>query len=232
MKIEKKIRIVFTLAFIVGLILAGLLGAMGCASFENMRSQYRVDMVAMTMQSVVKVIASGYEDMPASGFYIGNGIVITAGHVTKEESIYKVVFENGDESKVLERIVHEDFDVGFLRISEPNCPALVFDKKVLKRGESVYILGHPRGATFAVSRGIVSGRSIVAGHFGYISLLITDAIAYRGNSGSVVVDEQGEIRGVYVGTYRVSIGGTFPAGCSVFICTADILKAYANIQNQ
>lgn len=224
---RKLMNILFLiLCFLVGMFIAL---ASGCSHLGSYQSQHRIGMIADTMQSVVKVIALGYEDNPASGFYIGDGIVVTAGHVARESSLEKVVFENGDECSISQRIRHKDFDVGLLFIAEPNCPtpALVFNTEDLKRGETVYILGHPMDATFIVARGIVSGRidGPIYGCFGDVSLIITDAIAYRGNSGSVIVDEDGEIRGVYVGTYRVGVGGIFPPGCAVFISTPDILKA-------
>lgn len=224
MRIDMKltIRTILFWAFI-GLVFGLSLSIMGCNQAYTL-SQQHVNIVKRTMQSVVKVIAQGYEDMPATGFYIGNGIIVTAGHVSKFDKIEKVVFENGNEYAVLDRIIHEDFDCGFLLIGNVKCPTLILNTEVLRRGEIVFILGHPRNAVFTVTKGIISGR-IIFNSFGDISLGITDAIAYRGNSGSVIIDTQGKIRGVYVGTYRLSYTNEFSPGCAVFISSLDILKA-------
>lgn len=223
--IKLTIRTILFWAFI-GFMLGVSLSIMGCNQAHTL-SQQHVSIVERTMQSVVKVIAIGYEDMPATGFYIGDGIIVTAGHVSIFDKIEKVIFENDDEYSILDRIVHEDFDCGFLLIENIKRPTLIFNTEALKRGETIFISGHPKDAIFTVSKGIVSGRieGPVNGTFGDIFLGITDAVAYRGSSGSPIVDAQGKVRGVYVGTYRITQMYEFPTGCAVFIPSSNILKA-------
>ena len=189
----------------------------------------QTEMLAKSMQSVVAVYHPTYGGTPASGFYIGNGIIVTAGHVAEEKGIEKVVFEDGDEYNVLEQIVHPDFDCGFLLISDansmpntfphPNEPILKFDSAEIKRGEVVFILGNPGGLLFNVSKGIISSVNRDCDeYFGKTILIGFDAMATYGSSGAPVVDQDGEIRGVQV-------GGRGFHGSSVAITTSDILKA-------
>ncbi len=194
----------------------------------------QVEVIAKSMQSVVAVYHPSYEGLPASGFYIGNGIIVTAGHVAKEEGIEKVIFEDGDEYNVLRQIVHPDYDCGFLLISEakslsnifplPDEPALEFDFVDVRRGEEVFILGNPAGFLFLSTKGIVVGRDDYDGFFGDLQLIVSDASGYGGNSGSVLLDKDGEIRGVWVGG-EVSRCGSFLVGEGASIPVEYILNA-------
>ena len=183
-------------------------------------------MLDTAMQSVVAIYHPSI-GIPASGFYIGNGIIVTAGHVAKVEGLEKVVFEDGDEYSVLEQIVCPNYDCGFLLLlSEVDEPMLKFDLVKVQRGEIVYVLGNPSGLTFNVSKGIISSiNRLCDGYFGNTVLIGYDAIAASGSSGSPVIDEDGEVRGVHVGDNGFH-------GSAVAITTDDILRAFDAIELQ
>ena len=188
---------------------------------QNMHIVTQIEMLEKAMQSVVAVYYFD-ADFPASGFYIGNGRVITAGHVA-EENIEKVVFEDGTECPVLKRIVHPDYDCGILIIDPLDKPTLKFDLTEVQRGEEIFILGNPLGFVFLSTKGVVCGRGNIDGFFGDALLIITDAASQGGNSGSVLIDADGEIRGVWVGGW-ISRCGAFLTGCGMSICVDDILN--------
>ena len=165
------------------------------------------------------ILASYACHYPASGFYVGNGIIITAGHVSETLGIEKVVFENGDEYNVIRQITHSDYDCGFLLINDPNKLALVFDFAEVQRGEEIFILGNPKDLIFVSTKGVVSGVTDSDGCFGDTLLIVTDASSYNGNSGSPLLDINGEIRGVHVGWVVA------PEIFGVNVCVKDILKA-------
>lgn len=178
----------------------------------------QIEMIERSMQSVVTVYCP-YIDIPASGFYIGNGIIVTAGHVSSVEGVEKVTFEDGTEYPVLNQITHPDYDCGFLQIANIDKPVLVFDSIDSQRGETVFVLGNPGGLVFNVSKGIVSSDNRYCnGYFGETTLIGYDAATTRGSSGSLVIDEDGEVRGINVGNYGFH-------GSAVAITTHDILKA-------
>jgi len=183
----------------------------------------QVEIIETVMQSVVAVYHPSI-NIPASGFYIGDGVIVTAGHVAKMDGIKKVVFEDGTKYPVLRQIVHPDYDCGFLIIENIDRPILKFDLKEVQRGENIFTLGHPVGLTFIVTKGIVTGRSDAEGFFGNTLLITTDAVTQPGNSGSVLIDEDGEIRGVHVGG-KIGNCGSPLHGYEVDICVSDILKA-------
>ena len=222
---------------LVVLIFLGLIFGGSNLSFSFRRiptSMTQIEMIEQSMQSVVAVYRPDY-DIPASGFYIGNGIIITAGHIAETENLEKVVFEDGDEYKIIKQIVHPDYDCGFLLISEandlphtfphPNEPSLEFDLAEVQRGEEIFILGNPSGFLFLSTKGIIVGRrDNINGLFGDTLLIVSDAAGQGGNSGSVLVDKDGEIRGVWIGGYT-SRCGAFLTGCGLSIPVNDILEA-------
>ena len=215
MRQVRKFRQLALIVFIVVII-----GTLMSALFVVRRTQFsNVEMIIKSMKSVVAVYYFNI-GIPASGFYIGNGIIVTAGHVAKESGLEKIVFEDGDTYDIIQQIVHPDFDCGFLIISEENNePVLKFDIVEVQRGEEIYVLGNPGGLTFNVSKGIISSiNRICAGYFGETILIGYDAATACGGSGSLVADRDGEIRGVHVGNNGFH-------GSAVAITASEILKA-------
>jgi len=148
-----------------------------------------------------------------------------AGHIIDEVELAYAEFEDGTKCEVIRESKPMDYDVGFAFIEPVDKPALVFDTDGVIRGEPVLICGNPTGNTFIATTGIVSGFVEVDGWFGDIEMILTDAIAHRGNSGSPLIDAEGEVIGVYVGTSRLTRCYAFPAGCSVNVKVSDILVA-------
>ena len=183
------------------------------------------------MQAVVHISAHGYYgDWQGSGVHIGNGVILTAGHVVNEAESFVVTFEDGQiwyiESKPYKEPVA---DVGFLYIEGYDGPALNFDDDGYKRGDTVFIFGNPFGweFRFSVTKGIVSSvNRDCEGFFGEKIMLQSDAASYPGNSGGPVVDDEGEIVGILVGGvgYADNISLIIPAP----VCE-QALKTYLSI---
>ena len=181
--------------------------------------------VALFMRSVVALYQKGRDGCIATGFYIGDGRIVTAGHVVADIDIAYVEFEDGTKCEVLRESKPMDFDVGFAFIEPVDKPELVFDTDKVVRGQPILYCGNPSGNAFVATSGIVSGFVGVGGYFGDIELILVDAVAHRGNSGSPLIDAEGEVVGLYVGSYRLAFCGDFPVGCSVNVQVSDILTA-------
>jgi S1-C subfamily serine protease len=154
-------------------------------------------MIEKSMRSVVTIYHPANRIL-ASGFYIGNGIIVTAGHVAEIENLEKVIFEDGDEYGILKQIAHPDYDCGLLIINDPNKPELKFDLAEVQRGEEIFVLGNPGGLTFISTKGMVGGR-VRRALFGDVILVVSNTISASGSSGSTVIDKDGDVRGVHVG---------------------------------
>jgi len=181
------------------------------------------DMIAQTMRSVVHITAEAeeeqwsydeygygepYSSWQGSGSYIGNGLILTAGHVVEGAIKFTVTFESGLVLESEKFYKEPTMDVGFILIGDHGDTLvgapLEFDFRELERGDLTYIFGHPLGwdNNFSVSKGVVS--SLGKDHdwfFGDKLMFNSDAASYPGNSGGVVVDEDGEIIGILVGGY-------------------------------
>lgn len=184
------IGVFLIVALVAGLVVLGILG-----------SEPKVFSVDRVMKSVVHISAeAGWQ---GSGVYVGNGLILTAGHVVKDGGCFVISFENGQSSySSTKSYLEPTADVGFILLEDYDGPVLEFDNDGYNRGDTAYIFGNPFGwdYNFSVSKGIVSalGRDC-DGFFGEKLLLQVDSAAYPGNSGGPVTDDEGEIIGILVG---------------------------------
>lgn len=152
------------------------------------------------MQSVVHIEAdAGWQ---GGGSYVGNGLILTAGHVVDEGWSFTITFEDGTEYISTEFYLEETADVGFIFIGDCNSPVLTFDDDGYSRGDTSFVYGNPFGwdYSFSVTKGIISSvNRDCDGFFGKKIMLQVDAASWPGNSGGPVTDEEGEIIGILVG---------------------------------
>lgn len=139
-----------------------------------------------------------------TGFFVTPNLIATAGHVVENTESFEVMFSDGTRAKA--DFVHMESldrcDVGFIRLRSEHRkdrPYFRFDTEI-EIGEDLIILGYPWGMNTSVS--ITSG--IVAAYrhewYPYLKLsLFADVASYPGNSGSPVIDMDGECVGILVG---------------------------------
>jgi serine protease Do len=164
-----------------------------------------------------------------TGFLISeDGLIATAGHVVKDTETFQLVFSDGTKGRARFAYAEDSdtADVGFIQvtwiqrkgfhildaisyivwdkipISTPikNLPYLKFDTKV-KLAEELIIVGYPWGLQkgVTVTQGIVSALDRNIPFFGEKFMLHTDTASWPGNSGSPVIDMDGEVVGILVG---------------------------------
>jgi S1-C subfamily serine protease len=187
-----------------------------------------VQLIEYGMRSIVTVECEGY--VRGTAFYIGAGLFVTAAHLPEglELEHTTLTFEDGTTLRVLESFICEDYDVAFYRTEPVDKPSLRFDQTQLMRGETVYVLGNPVGIPFLASKGIVRGWDKESTHFGDVVLVVVDASTYAGNSGSPLLDSEGEVRAVYVGG-KVHRCGSHISTLGVCILTSDIQRAMLDL---
>ncbi len=146
-----------------------------------------------------------------TGFLVSSdGLIATAGHITEDTDLFEVQFQDG--SRAFADFVHMESidrcDVGFIQLREEyhiriKRPYFSFNTKI-EIGEGLIILGYPWGLNngIALTQGIVSliGRS--EPFFGVKLVMQTDTASWPGNSGSPVVDVNGECVGILIGGMR------------------------------
>ncbi len=141
-----------------------------------------------------------------TGFIVSaDGLIATAGHVCENTQTFIVQFQDGSQTYAdfvyMENM--ERCDVGFIKLrSDTKRPYLKLDTEV-EVGEGLVILGYPWGLNngIALTQGIVSLTNRSESFFGVKPVIHADAASYPGNSGSPVVDMDGEVIGILIGGY-------------------------------
>jgi len=144
-----------------------------------------------------------------TGFFVTPDLIATAGHVVNNTESFEVMFSDGSRAKA--DFVHMESmdrcDVGFLRLRSADLrkdrPYLDLDIEV-DTGEDLMILGYPWGLNngIALTKGVVSLPDRSEPYFGVKLVMQTDTASWPGNSGSPVVDMDGECVGILIGGMR------------------------------
>lgn len=135
-------------------------------------------------------------DVLGSGFIVSkDGKIVTNLHVVRDMKTATVQMANGeifDSVSVL--AIDERRDLAVLQIAGFNLPLLEFgNSDVVTVGESVVIVGSPRGLEGTVTAGILS--SVRDSGDGF-KILQTDAAVNPGNSGGPLLNSKGQAIGV------------------------------------
>ena len=145
--------------------------------------------------------ANGNRSGYGSGFFVRPGYIATNHHVIQRATriYFKLV---GEETTYwVEDIVATDptHDLALLRVSSVNIPVLsLANSDSVQIGETVYIVGNPRGWEGTISDGIVSS---IRGE-GNNRWIQTTAPISPGNSGGAVLNSRGEVIGVATLSYE------------------------------
>lgn len=161
-------------------------------------------------KSILAVISEKDENVPGTengmgtGFFIDKNVIVTNKHVVEKAAKIKVALESSPDFYEAE-IVDTDpvADIAVIRIvdwnkfeDENEYGLLEFaGPKDLTVTQPVYVVGHPWGLVWSVSKGILSAvdRKFTASPK---ILIQTDAHVYNGNSGGPMLNEDGKVLGI------------------------------------
>lgn len=153
-------------------------------------------------QSTVKVIA---KEGHGSGFYIGNGIVITAAHVVDGAQKATLKLQSGEliDAEIL--WLNKSRDVAALKIG----PTTALDPAPVscttpQPGDMIYSEGNPANIEFVTVWGRVAGEARSLGP--WKSVVPTDMTTIPGQSGGPVFNEAGEVVGITAGVMVLPMG--------------------------
>jgi S1-C subfamily serine protease len=149
--------------------------------------------IGESVPMVYALDAAGQPFEQGSGF-IYNDLLITNYHVVDDSDSLRVHFGGKVETVKTELVIsNPDADLAAVRM--PGYPSLKLATAEPKKGDKVYVLGHP-DQRFTLSEGII--RSFQ--NFEYAAIIAT-AESNPGNSGGAMVNASGEVVGIVRGGY-------------------------------
>jgi Trypsin-like peptidase domain len=155
-----------------------------------------------------------------SGFIIGDGKVVTNLHVI-EGAKYGLVFVNGSTTKhKIEGYfaIDNKNDLAILSIPSLSDKALPLENSSIPEvGEKIYAIGNPKGLSGTISEGIISGIR----NLDEQNLIQITAPISPGSSGGPVINNNGQVVGVAVGTLTSGQNLNFAIPTSSLIALMD-----------
>lgn len=152
-----------------------------------------------------------------SGVHLGNGFILTAGHVTEDAQYIDVVDTLGAHHHGEILWYNHAYDVSLVYISDYRSVAKArLSCKDPKIGQAIRIEGNPGDVDFATTWGRVSafgkvGYENIDGKGLWKRLITLDITAAPGDSGGPVYDDEtGEVLGILVSGMILPMRGTFP----------------------
>ena len=155
-----------------------------------------------------------------SGFIVDEkGLILTNAHVIKNYSYISVQLHSGETLSADVIDVDQVADLALISIEgkyKQKFPAVNFCKSNLQLGETVIALGSPLKLRNTITSGIVSAVSRSNKEIGYkieadLEYIQTDVTITRGNSGSPLVNLDGEVIGINTLTIYPGFGFAIPS---------------------
>lgn len=141
----------------------------------------------------ITTVVNGKYDSFGSGFFIGDGRIVTSYHIIEGAESLIVKSVDGKEYKVEAVLGYdEDIDIAILATNGDK-PGLTICQDGAITGETAYTLGSPYGLTATFSRGMVTTASRKIREIEYVQ---TDAPISSGNSGGPLLNKYGEVIGI------------------------------------
>jgi S1-C subfamily serine protease len=142
-----------------------------------------------------------------SGVHIGDGYVITAGHVADGAKTIQLKTAGGKFHPAEVLWLNKEYDIALLRTDGTGIGAATLACRYAHVGEDIRAIGNPLSLEFVSSYGRISGEVRKLGP--WKAILVTDLTTVMGQSGGPVFDEGGALVGITVGVISAPIQTPF-----------------------
>ena len=154
-----------------------------------------------TIQTYKKaVVTINSESSKGTGFAVSaDGYILTNEHVIDDALSLTVVFPDNSLYKAEVVEAYEQYDLALLKIDGENLPYLnLADTSAFTEREHVYFIGNPLYFSGIANEGTIVGLTSASDIT--TDIVMMDAPVYKGNSGSPVINNQGDVIGVVFAT--------------------------------
>lgn len=167
--------------------------------------------IANEKTAIVAIMATNATATPptsglGTGFFIKENYIITNYHVAGDPA-FKLKVGNETSDKMYEAEViygDKDTDIAVIKLKNwdefkkdnPQVTYLKFSDTLPKVTDPVWVIGHPWGLFYSISKGIVSNEGRKSPASFPMWWIQTDAHVYEGNSGGPLLNDEGEVLGI------------------------------------
>ena len=170
-----------------------------CCGIVVVNAQSPEQIAQNALNSTVLLKTTIGKNSQGSGFFVGNGLIVTNHHVIKGATAATVKLVGTEHEADIEGYIaiDKDRDLAILKVANLSAPPLPLgNSDTVQVAETVYAVGNPRGLEGTVSEGIISniqpdGNSGIRGEV----IQMTAPIS-QGSSGGAVLNSRGEVIGI------------------------------------
>lgn len=168
-------------------------------------AQEIADLVELTDDAVFKILTYDDWGLPSgtgTGFFTSeSGKAITNWHVLNESTYAFAMEQDGTIYEIVEVtracVACDLAEIQVQLPSDAQHPHLQIDQGDSRKGESIFIIGCPKGYQNFVSKGVVSAFTEIDGE----AMIQTEASISGGSSGSPIMNMEGKVIGVVTSNY-------------------------------
>lgn len=146
------------------------------------------------------VVTINTDTSKGTGFAVSeDGYILTNEHVIDDTTTITVVFPNKKlfQAQIVEAF--EEYDLALLKVEGHNLPHLTLSETShFTEQQHVYFIGNPLAFSGIANEGKIIG--LTEASLIDTEIIMMDAPVYRGNSGSPVITEEGQVLGIVFAT--------------------------------
>lgn len=156
--------------------------------------------------------------------HLGNGYVLTAGHVADGASKFRVITDDGLSTGAQLMWLNKEYDVALLKVEDGDFASSPLSCATPPPGTIIEAKGNPLDFEWLSFRGHIAGKPVEFQR--WREIVVMDISGAPGISGGPVYNMHGEVVGIFVGAAIVPIGGMYPSlgGLSIAVPGSTICK--------